>query len=89
MSLLALVLVLLCVGALLHVAWLLALALMVWVPSGYVGILCGWYAAQLLESTSAGVAVAVAVAALTRFAILRFAACLFPLRLIAIVASEV
>lgn len=88
MSLPALVLVSLCVGALLHLAWLLALALLVWVSSGYAGIVCGWYAAQLLESTSAGVAVAVAVAALTRFAILRLAACLFPARFIAIVASE-
>lgn len=87
MSLPALILVLLCVGALLHLAWLLALALLVWVPPGYAGIVCGWYAAQLLESTSAGVAVAVAVAALTRFAILRLA-CLFPPRFIAIVASE-
>jgi hypothetical protein len=89
MSVLALVLALLCVGALLHLAWLLALALLVWAPSGYAGIVCGWYAARLLESTSAGVAVAVAVAALTRFAILRLAAPVFPTRLIAVVAREV
>jgi len=89
MSVLALALALLCVGALLHLAWLLALALLVWAPSGYTGIVCGWYAARLLESTFAGVAVAVAVAALTRFAIFRLALLILGTRLIAVVASKV
>jgi hypothetical protein len=89
MSVVALVLVLLCIGALLHLAWLFALALLVWAPSGYTAIVCGWYAAQYLESTSAGLAAAVTVATLTRFAILRLAAYLFPPRFVAIVEGEV
>ena len=81
--------ILMCVGALLHLAWGILRAALVWAPSCYAGIVCGWCTAQLLESTYAGVAVAAAVAALTRFAIVRLAACLFPPRLIAIFASEV
>lgn len=81
--------ILMCIGALLHLTWRILRAALVWAPSGYTGIICGWCAAQLLESAYAGVAVAVAVAALTRFAILRLAASLFPPRVIAIVASEV
>lgn len=81
--------ILMCVGALLHLAWGILRATLVWAPSGYAGIVCGWCTAQLLESTYAGVAVAVAVATLTRFAILELAACLFPPRFIAIVVSEI
>jgi hypothetical protein len=88
MSLPALALVLLCVGALLHLAWLLALTLLVWVPSGYAGIVCGWYAALLSESTFAGVVVAVTVAALIRFAIFRLTAYRFSTRFIAILARQ-
>lgn len=57
------------VGAFLHLAWGLARVVLVWAPSGYVGIVAGSYVAQCSESVAFGVAAAIGAAALVRFAI--------------------
>jgi hypothetical protein len=53
-------------GALLHLAWRLALAALVWTPSAYVGIVTGWHVGLWTEHAGLGVVAAVGVAALIR-----------------------
>jgi len=64
-------------GALLHLAWWLVIAALLWAPSGASAIVVGWYVAQWSESTALGVAAAIATAALVRFALLSLWARLF------------
>ncbi len=51
------------VGALLHLAWRLALAALIWAPSAAGGILVGWHVALWAEQSGLGVAAAISVAA--------------------------
>lgn len=57
-------------GAIFHLAWRLALLALLWAPSAAVGIVTGWYVALGSGHVAAGVATAIAFAALVRFAIL-------------------
>lgn len=68
-SVLLSVCVLMCVGALLHLAWGVIRAALVWAPSGYAGIVAGWYAAECSENTSMAIAAAIGASTLVRFAI--------------------
>jgi hypothetical protein len=78
--------VLICVGALLHLVWVLARAALVWAPSGYVGIVSGLHVAQCTESAAFGVAMAIGAAALVRFAIVALWVRLFTRRCLVLVA---
>lgn len=73
-------------GALLHLAWWLVIAALLWAPSGASAIVVGGYVAQWSESTALGVAAAIATAALVRFALLRLWAHLFAPRSVAFIA---
>lgn len=73
-------------GALLHLAWWLVLAALIWAPSGASAIVVGWYVAQWSESTAQGVGAAIATAALVRFALLRLWAHLFAPRSVAFIS---
>jgi hypothetical protein len=73
-------------GALLHLAWWLVIATLIWVPSGASAIVVGWYVTQCSESTALGVGVAIATAALVRFTVLRLWARLFVPRSVAFIA---
>lgn len=75
-------------GALLHLAWWLVIAALIWAPSGASAIVVGWYVAQWSESTALGVAAAITTAALVRFALLRLWAHLFTRCSIAFLAWE-
>lgn len=73
-------------GALLHLAWWLVIAALIWAPSGAGAILVGWYVAQCSESAALGAAAAIATAALVRFALLSLWAHLFAPRPVATIA---
>lgn len=75
-------------GALLHLAWWLVLAALVWAPSGASAIVVGWYVAHWSESAALGVAAAITTAALVRFALLKLWAHLFAPRSVAFLAWE-
>jgi len=77
--------VLVLAGALLHLAWWLAVAALLWAPSGASAIFVGWYVAQWSESTALGVGAAIATAALVRVALLRLWAHLFAPRSVAFI----
>ncbi len=72
--------ILMCVGALLHLAWGILRAAFVWAPSGYAGIVTGWYVAECGESAALAIAVALGVATLVRLAIVAAWMHCFPLR---------
>lgn len=61
--------ILMCLGALLHLAWGLLCAALIWAPSGYAGIVTGWYVAESIENVALAVAAALGVSTLVRFAI--------------------
>lgn len=61
--------ILMCLGALLHLAWGILRAALIWVPSGYAGIVAGWYVAECTENTAMVVAAALGVSTLVRSAI--------------------
>jgi hypothetical protein len=73
-------------GALLHLAWWLVIAALIWAPSGASAIVVGRYVAQWSESAALGVAAAIATAALVRFALLRLWARGFARRCVAFIA---
>lgn len=73
-------------GALLHLAWWLVIAALIWAPSGARAIVVGWYVAKWSESAAIGAAAAIATAALVRFALLSLWAHLFVPRPVAIIA---
>ena len=56
--------ILMCVGALLHLAWGILRAALVWAPSGYAGIVAGWYVAQCSENAAMAVAAALGASTL-------------------------
>lgn len=60
--------ILMCLGALLHLAWSLLRAAMIWVPSGYAGIVVGWYVAECTDNMALAVAAALGISSLVRFA---------------------
>jgi len=75
--------VLMCLGALLHLTWSLTRAALVWVPSGYAGIVTGWYVAECFENTAMAVAPALGVSTLVRFAIVTaWVRCFAPPRIV-------
>jgi hypothetical protein len=78
--------VLVLVGALLHLAWWLAIAALLWAPSGACAIVVGWHVTQGSESIALGGAAAIITAALVRFALLRLWALLFAPRFVTLVA---
>jgi hypothetical protein len=57
-------------GALLHLAWRLALLSLLWAPSAAAGFVCDWYVTRWTGSIPLGVAAAISAAALVRLAIL-------------------
>jgi len=63
--------VLVLAGALLHLAWRIALAALLWAPSGAAGLVAGWYVAQGFDTIALGVAAAISAAALVRLALFR------------------
>lgn len=82
--------VLICVGAFLHLAWGLLRAALVWAPSGYAGIVAGWYVAECSENIAIAVAVALGASALVRFAIISaWVSCFAPRRLVFAAWAEV
>jgi hypothetical protein len=78
--------ILMCVGALLHIAWGILRAALVWAPSGYAGIVTGWYVAEWSDSATLAVAAALAVSTLVRFAIVTARICCFAPRRIVLAA---
>lgn len=75
--------ILMCLGALLHVAWGLLRAALIWAPSGYAGIVAGSYAAESSENAALAVAAALGVSTLVRFAIVTaWMSCLAPRRIV-------
>lgn len=75
--------ILMCVGALLHLAWGILRAALVWAPSGYAGIVTGWYVAQCSGSATLAVAAALVVSTLMRFAIATaWISCFAPRRIV-------
>lgn len=86
MTLLVSLCVLALAGALLHLAWWLLIAALLWAPSGAGAIVVSWYVAQWSESAALGVAAAIVTAALVRFALQRLWALLFAPRSVTLVA---
>lgn len=81
--------ILMCVGALLHLAWGILRAALVWAPSGYAGIVTGWYVAECSESTALAVAAALGVSTLVRFAIVTaWMSCFAPRRIVLAASAE-
>lgn len=75
--------VLICLGALLHLAWAIFRAALIWAPSGYAGIVAGWHVAEGSENTALAVAAALGAATLVRFAILTvWMSCVGPRRIV-------
>lgn len=75
--------ILMCVGALLHLAWGILRAALVWAPSGYAGIVAGRYVAECSDSTVLAVAAALGVSTLVRFAIVTaWMSCFAPRRIV-------
>lgn len=75
--------ILMCVGALLHLAWGIFRAALVWAPSGYAGIVAGWYVAQCSENAAMAVAAALGASTLVRFAIATaWMSCFAPRRIV-------
>jgi hypothetical protein len=58
-------------GALLHLAWHLALATLIWAPSAAGGIGIGWYVATWTDSATLGIGVAILAATLIRAGVVR------------------
>ena len=82
-SLLLSVCILMCLGALLHLAWGILRAALIWAPSGYAGIVAGWYVAECSENTALAVAAALGVSTLARFAIITaWMSCFAPRRIV-------
>ena len=72
-----------CLGALLHLAWSLLRAAMIWVPSGYAGIVVGLYVAECTNNMALAVAAALGVSSLVRFAIVTaWTSCFAPRRIV-------
>lgn len=82
-SIILCVCVFMCFGALLHLAWGLLRAALIWALSGYAGIVAGWLVADFFEDTVMAVAAALSASALVRFAIVTaWMRCLAPRRLV-------
>lgn len=75
--------ILMSVGALLHVAWGILRAALVWAPSGYAGIVTGWYVAECGESAALAIGAALGVSTLVRLAIVAtWMSCFAPRRIV-------
>jgi hypothetical protein len=82
-SFLVSVCILMSLGALLHLAWGFLRAALVWAPSGYAGIVTGWYVVECSESAALAVAAALVVSTLVRFAIVTaWMSCFAPRRIV-------
>jgi hypothetical protein len=75
-------------GALLHLAWRLALAALIWAPSAAGGIIAGWHVALWSEHAGLGVAVAIGVAALIRSFVKAVLAWFAPRRVLVVAWTE-
>ena len=64
-------------GAVLHIAWHLVLAILIWVPSAAGGISIGWYVAIWASNTTLGMGVAILAATLIRAIVARVLAWLW------------
>ncbi len=65
-SLLGLIVLLAIVGALLHAAWHIMLAGLIWTPSAVSGISVGWAIATSTDDVGVGIGAAIVAAALVR-----------------------
>lgn len=63
---LQLLLLLVCAGALLHLAWRLLLMTILWAPSAAAGAIAGWHIAQWTEHTALSIFAAITIAAVAR-----------------------
>jgi hypothetical protein len=75
-------------GAVLHLAWRLALAALIWAPSAASGIIAGWHVALWFENAGLGVAAAIGAAALTRTFVNAVMAWLTPRRVLLVAWTE-
>lgn len=71
------ILILVLAGALLHLAWHLVLATLIWVPSAAGGIGVGWYVAIWTGSAIIGIGVAILAATILRAFVARASAWLW------------
>lgn len=58
-------------GAVLHLAWHLVLATLIWAPSAAGGISVGWYVATRTDNTILGLGIAILAATLIRACVAR------------------
>lgn len=70
-SALGIIAVLALVGALLHLAWHLVLASLIWAPSAAGALGVGWYVATWSDNTALGIGVAILAASMIRAVVAR------------------
>lgn len=58
-------------GALLHLAWYLVLAVLIWAPSAAGALVVGWYVAIWTDNAFLGIAVAILAATMIRGCVAR------------------